>query len=162
MATDTIPLPEQPKSIDLSHHLNTHSKARHPSPLKEIIKFMGYEGMVSLAGGAQIPQSKTSPGHQLITIRSPTPLPLPFPVGNSCYLPFIHNSLALRRFHLPSRHPNHHQRRPSRPAPLTGHRPPVRWRQRRRFASGLVHRFYESAVQARVRGLRGDPELREH
>jgi aromatic amino acid aminotransferase I len=37
--------------IDLSHHINKKSKARHPSPLKDIIKFMGYEGMVSLAGG---------------------------------------------------------------------------------------------------------------
>jgi hypothetical protein len=41
-------------SIDLSHHLNQHSKARHPSPLKDIIKFMGFEGMVSLAGGTLI------------------------------------------------------------------------------------------------------------
>jgi hypothetical protein len=40
--------------IDLSHHLNQHSKARHPSPLKDIIKFMGFEGMVSLAGGTII------------------------------------------------------------------------------------------------------------
>jgi hypothetical protein len=51
MATDTIVPAELATSIDLSHHLNAHSKARHPSPLKEIIKFMGYEGMVSLAGG---------------------------------------------------------------------------------------------------------------
>jgi len=41
-------------SIDLSHHLNQHSKTRHPSPLKDIIKFMGFEGMVSLAGGTII------------------------------------------------------------------------------------------------------------
>jgi len=40
-----------PAAVDLSHHLNAHSKARHPSPLKEIIRFMGYEGMISLAGG---------------------------------------------------------------------------------------------------------------
>jgi hypothetical protein len=38
-------------SANLSHHLNAYSKARHPSPLKDIIKFMGYDGMVSLAGG---------------------------------------------------------------------------------------------------------------
>lgn len=37
--------------MDLSHHINSKSKARHPSPLKDIIKFMGYDGMVSLAGG---------------------------------------------------------------------------------------------------------------
>jgi aromatic amino acid aminotransferase I len=38
-------------AIDLTHHLNAHSKARHPSPLKDILKFMAYDGMVSLAGG---------------------------------------------------------------------------------------------------------------
>jgi len=56
MSTNTIQPPETelPCSIDLSHHLNEHSKARHPSPLKEIIKFMGYEGMVSLAGGKSL------------------------------------------------------------------------------------------------------------
>jgi aromatic amino acid aminotransferase I len=37
--------------VDLSHHINRKSKARHPSPLKDIIKFMGLEGMISLAGG---------------------------------------------------------------------------------------------------------------
>ncbi|KAH8204509.1 hypothetical protein TruAng_001283 [Truncatella angustata] len=38
-------------AIDLSHHLNLSSRSRHPSPLKEIIKYMAYDGMVSLAGG---------------------------------------------------------------------------------------------------------------
>jgi uncharacterized protein YutE (UPF0331/DUF86 family) len=38
-------------TMDLSHHINTKSKARHPSPLKDIIKFMGQDGMISLAGG---------------------------------------------------------------------------------------------------------------
>lgn len=38
-------------AVDLSHHINAKSKGRHPSPLKDIIKFMGYEGMISLAGG---------------------------------------------------------------------------------------------------------------
>ncbi|KAI3532845.1 hypothetical protein CSPX01_13180 [Colletotrichum filicis] len=37
--------------VDLSHHINAKSRARHPSPLKDIIKFMGYDGMVSFAGG---------------------------------------------------------------------------------------------------------------
>ncbi|KPM38474.1 hypothetical protein AK830_g8105 [Neonectria ditissima] len=41
--------------VDLSHHINTKSKARHPSPLKDIIKFMNYDGMVSLAGGLPHP-----------------------------------------------------------------------------------------------------------
>ncbi|KXH25924.1 hypothetical protein CSAL01_04478 [Colletotrichum salicis] len=41
--------------VDLSHHINTKSKARHPSPLKDIIKFMAYDGMVSFAGGLPHP-----------------------------------------------------------------------------------------------------------
>lgn len=40
--------------VDLSHHINARSKARHPSPLKEIIKFMGYDGMISFAGGISL------------------------------------------------------------------------------------------------------------
>lgn len=38
-------------SMDFSHHINAKSKARHPSPLKDIIKYMEHEGMISLAGG---------------------------------------------------------------------------------------------------------------
>ncbi|KEZ46544.1 hypothetical protein SAPIO_CDS0338 [Scedosporium apiospermum] len=38
--------------VDLSHHINVKSKSRHPSPLKDIIKFMAYDGMISLAGGS--------------------------------------------------------------------------------------------------------------
>ncbi|KAF5237889.1 hypothetical protein FANTH_10603 [Fusarium anthophilum] len=41
--------------IDLSHHINVKSKARHPSPLKDIIRFMGKDGMISLAGGLPHP-----------------------------------------------------------------------------------------------------------
>ncbi len=48
-------------ACDLSHHLNAKSKARHPSPLKDIIKFMAYDGMISLAGG-MISQPR-SPSH---------------------------------------------------------------------------------------------------
>jgi hypothetical protein len=51
MATTKNRFQAQHVSVDLRHHLNAHSKARHPSPLKDIIKFMGYDGMVSLAGG---------------------------------------------------------------------------------------------------------------
>ncbi|KAI1850001.1 hypothetical protein JX266_004380 [Neoarthrinium moseri] len=46
---------ELPDSIDLTHHLNVLSRSRHPSPLKDIIKFMGYDGMISLAGGLPHP-----------------------------------------------------------------------------------------------------------
>ncbi|KXH32909.1 hypothetical protein CSIM01_07536 [Colletotrichum simmondsii] len=38
--------------VDLSHHINAKSRARHPSPLKDIIKFMGHDGMVSFAGAS--------------------------------------------------------------------------------------------------------------
>ncbi|KAI8273252.1 Aromatic amino acid aminotransferase [Colletotrichum sp. SAR 10_98] len=41
-----------PSNVELSHHINAKSKARHPSPLKDIIKFMGYDGMISFAGGS--------------------------------------------------------------------------------------------------------------
>ncbi|RDW63255.1 hypothetical protein BP6252_10800 [Coleophoma cylindrospora] len=44
-----------PNAIDLSHHLNTHSKSRNASPLKDILAFMSYEGMISLAGGLPHP-----------------------------------------------------------------------------------------------------------
>lgn len=40
-----------PHAIDLSHHINAKSRARHPSPLKDIIRYMSQEGMISLAGG---------------------------------------------------------------------------------------------------------------
>ncbi|KAL4811368.1 pyridoxal phosphate-dependent transferase [Aspergillus unguis] len=40
---------------DLSHHINTKSKSRHPSPLKDIIRYMGQDGMISLAGGLPHP-----------------------------------------------------------------------------------------------------------
>ncbi|KAK7699928.1 hypothetical protein SLS64_011359 [Diaporthe eres] len=42
-------------NVDLSHHINAKSKARHPSPLKDIIKYMGYDGMISFAGGLPHP-----------------------------------------------------------------------------------------------------------
>lgn len=42
------------EAVDLSHHINKRSKARHPSPLKDIIKFMNQDGMISLAGGKNV------------------------------------------------------------------------------------------------------------
>lgn len=42
---------ELPTAVDFSHHINLRSRARHPSPLKDIIRFMAVEDMVSLAGG---------------------------------------------------------------------------------------------------------------
>jgi hypothetical protein len=35
-----------PKAIDLGHHVNTLSKSRHPSPLKDILKYMYQDGMM--------------------------------------------------------------------------------------------------------------------
>ncbi|KAE9411327.1 PLP-dependent transferase [Gymnopus androsaceus JB14] len=43
------------KAIDLSHHLNELSRSRVASPLKDIIKYMGEPGMISLAGGLPHP-----------------------------------------------------------------------------------------------------------
>lgn len=40
-----------PNAIDLSQHLNVLSRSRTTSPLKTIIKYMGMDGMISLAGG---------------------------------------------------------------------------------------------------------------
>ncbi|KAF4119410.1 aromatic amino acid aminotransferase I / 2-aminoadipate transaminase [Geosmithia morbida] len=42
-------------AVDLAHHVNTKSRSRHPSPLKDIVSYMGYEGMISLAGGLPHP-----------------------------------------------------------------------------------------------------------
>ncbi|KAK7451732.1 hypothetical protein VKT23_012412 [Stygiomarasmius scandens] len=44
-------------SINLSHHLNTLSRSRVPSPLKDIIKYMNEPGMISLAGGLPHPSA---------------------------------------------------------------------------------------------------------
>ena len=43
------------EAVDLSHHLNSVSRGRFPSPLKDIIKYMAIDGMVSLAGGLPHP-----------------------------------------------------------------------------------------------------------
>jgi aromatic amino acid aminotransferase I len=46
-------------AVDLSHHINAKSNARHPSPLKDIIKYMSYDGMISMAGGTAMPFDAT-------------------------------------------------------------------------------------------------------
>ncbi|KAF8520678.1 pyridoxal phosphate-dependent transferase [Gautieria morchelliformis] len=43
------------KAIDLSHHLSELSKARKPSPLKSLQKYVGRPGLISLAGGTPDP-----------------------------------------------------------------------------------------------------------
>ncbi|TDZ99660.1 Aromatic amino acid aminotransferase [Colletotrichum sidae] len=44
-----------PTMVDLSHHINSKSRARRASPLKDIIKFMSYDGMIGFAGGLPHP-----------------------------------------------------------------------------------------------------------
>lgn len=41
----------RPTALDFAHHINSRSKARHPSPLKDLIRLMGVDGMITLAGG---------------------------------------------------------------------------------------------------------------
>ncbi|KAF9260461.1 PLP-dependent transferase [Marasmius fiardii PR-910] len=53
----------KPQSVNLSHHLNTLSRSRVPSPLKDIIKYMNEPGMISLAGG--LPHPSLFPYHKL-------------------------------------------------------------------------------------------------
>ncbi|PYH91571.1 aromatic aminotransferase Aro8 [Aspergillus ellipticus CBS 707.79] len=48
------------RAVDLSHHLNLKIRSRHPSPLKDIIRLMSMEGMVSLAG---LPHPSLFPVH---------------------------------------------------------------------------------------------------
>ncbi|KAF3011470.1 hypothetical protein E8E14_005287 [Neopestalotiopsis sp. 37M] len=61
-----------PDAVDLSHHLNVLSRSRHPSPLKDIIKFMGYDGMISLAGG--LPHPSLFPVYDAsFTVSAPSP-----------------------------------------------------------------------------------------
>ncbi|GAA5925167.1 hypothetical protein JCM10213_000550, partial [Rhodosporidiobolus nylandii] len=50
-----LPNPEKPKSIDFSSHLNTSSKNRYSSPLKDIMHYMALPGMISFAGGLPHP-----------------------------------------------------------------------------------------------------------
>ncbi|KAM6516792.1 hypothetical protein FSOLCH5_007734 [Fusarium solani] len=63
-----------PGTIDLSHHINARSKARHPSPLKDILRFMAYKDMISLSGG--LPHPSLFPIHRLsVTASSPSGKP---------------------------------------------------------------------------------------
>jgi hypothetical protein len=47
----TMSTGDLPKAIDLSHHLSDVAKARAPSPLKDLAKYFGTPGLISLAGG---------------------------------------------------------------------------------------------------------------
>ncbi|OJJ76707.1 hypothetical protein ASPBRDRAFT_118009 [Aspergillus brasiliensis CBS 101740] len=60
-----------PTAVDLGHHINSRSRARHPSPLKDIIRFMAVDDMVSLAGG--LPHPSFFPFHTVtVTASGPT------------------------------------------------------------------------------------------
>jgi len=43
-----------PKAVDLHHHLSDFSRARPLSPLKDLQKYWGKPGILSLAGGELI------------------------------------------------------------------------------------------------------------
>ncbi|KAH8094916.1 PLP-dependent transferase [Cristinia sonorae] len=43
------------EAVDLSHHISNLSKARLPSPLKSLAKYMGKPGLITLAGGMPHP-----------------------------------------------------------------------------------------------------------
>ena len=45
---------DPPKSIDLSHHLSDVAKARRPSPLKTLAKYLYNPGLIPLAGGSYL------------------------------------------------------------------------------------------------------------
>lgn len=62
--------------VDFSRHINKKSRARHPSPLKDIIKFMGYDGMISLAGG-MLMVSRTSSYEAKRANRTAAPVSFP-------------------------------------------------------------------------------------
>lgn len=73
-------IPRQPGDFShLVHHLNSVSRGRKPSPLKDILHFMTVPDMVSLAGGelfysfTSIMHSKTRSSHYHIGQVSPTP-----------------------------------------------------------------------------------------
>ena len=68
-------------TVDLSHHINASSKARHPSPLKEIIKYMAVDGMVSLAGGKQSIQSYLSVRGKTYDSRPPSSISISISKG---------------------------------------------------------------------------------
>jgi len=64
-----------PNAIDMTHHLNELSKHRATSSLKEMYKYAGIKGMISMAGG--IPSPEYFPYETLsASIQAPDSLPL--------------------------------------------------------------------------------------
>jgi aromatic amino acid aminotransferase I len=53
----------RPMAVDLSHHLSLLARSRHPSPLKDLIRYMGVKGIISFAGG--LPAADFFPMHSL-------------------------------------------------------------------------------------------------
>lgn len=51
-STGSLPATETKDDFShLAHHLNTLSRSRGKSPLKDILQYMALDGMISLAGG---------------------------------------------------------------------------------------------------------------
>lgn len=50
--TVTKPIRQTGDFSHLAHHLNSVSRGRVPSPLKDILHYMSIDGMISLAGGS--------------------------------------------------------------------------------------------------------------
>ncbi|WVQ85101.1 hypothetical protein IAT38_007265 [Cryptococcus sp. DSM 104549] len=105
---------ELPTAIDLSHHLSTVARSRHPSPLKEIIKYMAKPGMISLAGGLPHPSffpftsltADAYPSSTVLDTVSPSvpanPIPLSVPLKPSPSSPY--NLSALLQYGGPTGH----------------------------------------------------------
>lgn len=72
-------------SICLSHHVNARSKARRPSPLKDIIHFMSQEGMISFAGGKRKYDCLMAPS-MLRPSRAGLPHPSLFPIHGANFV----------------------------------------------------------------------------
>lgn len=71
--------PGRPSAIDLTHHLSVLSKSRHPSPLKDILKFMVEPGMISFAGGKVDFPSRVCSERKVDTVWAGLPHPGIFP-----------------------------------------------------------------------------------
>ena len=70
------------KFMHLEHHINSLSRQRAPSPLKDILQFMRLDGMISLAGGKI--EALTRPGYvadSFHSLRSPSSESVPLRLG---------------------------------------------------------------------------------
>lgn len=54
-----------PLAVNLSHHLNSLSKARQPSPLKFLFKYAAVPDLLSFAGGEELSLSLHEPNEEM-------------------------------------------------------------------------------------------------